>query len=137
MPNMIKMEMSSKENLRIYVLINTTANMSVGKSVVQAAHGVETMTETLLLRHRKTWRSYKNSGCAKIALGCPAHLLRTLHDKYNEQPKDLQKNPIRCTEVIDAGLTEVKTGTTTALVFFPMRRCDAPEEFELLKLMKA
>lgn len=128
--------MESKEHLRIYILINTTTKMSSGKSVVQAAHGVETMTETLLLRHRRTWRAYQNSGGTKIALGCPAHLLRTLHEKYHEQPKDLQKNPIWCTEVTDAGLTEVESGTTTALVFFPMRRCDAPEEFERLQLMK-
>ena len=129
--------MSSKDNLRMYILVNTTAKMSLGKSVAQAAHGVEEMTESLLLRHRRTWRLYKKSGCTKIALGCPEHLLKALHEKYSEQPKDLEKNPIWCTEVIDAGLTEVERGTTTALVFFPMRRSEAPEEFTQLKLLKS
>lgn len=113
----------------MYTLLNITAKMSAGKTITQAEHGISEMTEIMVRHHRLTWELYKKSGETKITLSAPEHTLKALYRKYADKSKE-----IWCIDVIDAGKTEVEEGTMTALVFCPMRRVDAPEEFAKLRL---
>lgn len=121
----------SKDELRMYILVNKNAKMSMGKVVSQTGHGISDMTETMVLRHQEKWKIYTKNGCAKIVLFASNNLIKYLYDKYADQ-----NNAVWCVNVVDAGRTEVDEGTLTVLVFCPMKRVDAPEEFDRLRLIK-
>ncbi len=117
------------EELRMYILVNSSVKMSNGKVIAQAGHGVSEMTEYMIKNNPLLWKSYTKQNHAKISKKCPAPLLEKLYNKYNDKSK-----AIYCVNVIDAGRTQVKPGTMTVIVFAPMKRVDTPDEIAALSL---
>ena len=115
--------------LRMYILLNSSVKMKPGKAVAQSGHGISEMTEFLIRTHDPEWSTYVLHSHAKVALKCPEPLLNTIYDKYKNRSRS-----IWCLDVEDEGRTQVPEGTRTAVVFKPMRKVDAPEELETLRL---
>lgn len=97
-------------------------------------HQERTLEITILIKYLiKTkdpeWSKYKSNSHPKIALKYPEHLLDAIYHKY----KDMSQR-VWCLDVEDEGRTQVPEGTRTALVFKPMRKVDAPDELEGLRL---
>ena len=117
------------DELRMYILLNSSVKMKSGKAVAQAGHGISEMTEFMIKTNDTDWSKYVLHSHAKIALKCPEPLLESIYHKYKDRSK-----PIWCLDVEDEGRTQVPEGTRTAVVFKPMRKADAPEELETLRL---
>ena len=115
--------------LRMYILLNSSVKMKPGKAVAQAGHGISEMTEFLIQTRDPDWSKYSSHSHAKVALKCPEHLLTSIYHKYKDRSQ-----VIWCLDVEDEGRTQVPEGTRTAVVFKPMRKADAPEELDVLKL---
>ncbi len=118
-----------KDELRMYILLNSSVKMKSGKAVAQAGHGISEMTEFLIRIDDNQWQRYILHSHAKVVLKCPEPLLKSIFYKYKDRSQ-----PIWCLDVEDEGRTQVPEGTMTAVVFKPMRKGDAPEELEILKL---
>jgi len=114
--------------LKMYILLNASVKMGLGKSVSQAGHGIEEITKYLVKRNDPIWREYINGSHAKITLKCSEELLLNLYSRYRDRSQS-----VWCLNVEDEGRTQVPPGTITALVFKPMRKGRVPE-LETLKL---
>jgi peptidyl-tRNA hydrolase len=119
----------SADELRMYILLNSTVKMKPGKAVAQSGHGISEMTEFLVKTRDTDWSKYTRHSHAKIALKCPEHLLNIIYHKYKNRSQS-----VWCLDVEDEGRTQVPEGTRTVIVFKPMRRVDAPEELNTLQL---
>ncbi len=117
------------DELRMYILLNSSVKMKSGKAVAQAGHGISEMTEFLIQTRDPAWPKYVQFSHPKIVLKCPEPLLESIYHKYNDRSR-----PVWCLDVEDEGRTQVPEGTRTAVVFKPMRKVDAPEELEGLRL---
>ncbi len=120
--------MNSSE-LRMYILLNSSVKMSCGKAIAQAGHGICDVTEHMVKTKNPKWKKYIQNDHPKIALKCPQNILQMLEEKYKDKSRE-----IWCVHIIDQGKTQVEPGTMTALVFVPMEKSSAPEEFGNLKL---
>ena len=123
------MDMSTSNELRMYILLNSSVKMKPGKAVAQAGHGVSEMTEYLIKHNVEVWKKYKKNNHPKISLKCPEDQLLRIYDKYKDRGQR-----VWCLNVEDAGRTQVPEGTVTALIFNPMCKVDIPEEMDSLKL---
>ena len=117
-------------DLRIYIVINNSVQMSKGKIVSQACHAMAMMTETMLKRYPTEWERYKRYGQAKIVLKAPEELMSNLIKRYSDPTER-----VFCHSVRDAGLTQVESGTLTSLIFCPLRKEEIPNEIKFLKLL--
>lgn len=124
-----QMDMSE---LRMYILLNSSVKMGLGKSVAQAGHGIAAVIETCLKHCPAHLKLYHSGDHAKITLKAPENLLKELVHEYsfNSQRPD----SVWCHHVIDAGRTQVAPGTMTAVVFCPMREHQRPAALQSLKL---
>ena len=120
---------SPSEELRMYILLNSSVKMSCGKAVAQAGHGICEVTNHMVKTNNPKWTQYLQNGHPKIALKCPVDILEHLKEKYQDKSQE-----IWCMDVVDAGRTQLEPGTMTALVFVPMEKKSAPEEIVNLKL---
>jgi peptidyl-tRNA hydrolase len=86
--------------------------MSVGKIASQTAHGMQYIMEYYLKHDEKynDYRDYKADGSTKIVLKAPEKKLLEIQKKYPDQ----------CFLVVDAGRTEIQSGSVTVLAFLPM-----------------
>ncbi len=119
----------ASDELRMYILLNSSTKMKSGKAIAQAGHGISEMTEFLIQTHDSDWPKYVLHSYAKIVLKCPEPLLESIYHKYKDRSQS-----IWCLDVEDEGRTQVPKGTRTAVVFKPMRKVDAPKELETLRL---
>lgn len=97
---------------RIYLIVNSDLQMSVGKIASQTAHGTQYIME-YYLKHpdqQGSYRDYKLDGSTKIILKAPEKKLLEVHRKY----------PDSSFLVMDAGRTEIQPGSITVLAFLPM-----------------
>jgi peptidyl-tRNA hydrolase len=110
---------------RIYLVINSDLEMSVGKIASQVGHGVQYILEYYIKHPERIqeFRDYKSQGSTKIVLKAPQHKLLALHNQY----------PDISFLVSDAGRTEIASGSITVLAFLPME--DQLKEFKRLRLL--
>lgn len=103
-------------------MVNTDLKMSVEKcsQVGHAAAIIEELTKNKDHMHR-----YKQDGHAKIVLKASQSLMEEL----------LQRYPAIVRGIHDAGHTQIKEGSLTAIAFFPITKRDVPEEIHSLKLL--
>ncbi len=117
------------DEIRMYILINSSVKMTKGKCIAQAGHGISEVTAYMVKYIPHEWEIYYLSDHTKITLKCPLDLLKVIYNKYNDKNKD-----IWCINVIDAGRTQVEPGTMTAVIFKPLQKKDIPNELLELKL---
>lgn len=101
----------------IYSLVNTNLKMGKGKVAAQVAHGVQMVTEYLILNDINTYYKYKRSGMAKIVLKASENDMEQLFSIF-DQPR----TTTHCFRVEDAGCTQIPEGSFTVLSFIPMTK---------------
>ena len=107
----------------MYIVVNTDLKLSTGKLCAQVGHAVQDVVISCR-GNKKRWNSYKNNGSAKIVL------------KADQQTFDeLLECSCKKFIVIDAGKTEIASGTVTAIGFAPMYDSEIPEIIKGLKLL--
>lgn len=110
---------------RIYLIVNSDLQMSIGKIASQTAHGMQYIME-YYLKHDdkyKEYCDYKTHGSTKIILKASEKKLLELYNKYSNLSF----------LVMDAGKTEIQSGSITVLAFLPL---DEPlQEFKRFRLL--
>jgi len=117
-------------NTQIYIVINNSLNMSKGKAVTQACHGMTKMTVYMNKNNSIFWEKYTKSGEKKIVLKATNEQFEKLSEKYENKTN---KN-IFCFKIIDAGFTQIPAGSETCLVFCPIQTNEIPNDLKILKL---
>lgn len=95
------------------ILIRTDLGMSTGKKCAQACHASVTASDLVRVKNKKIWKMWKNTGQKKVVLKVESK------EQLQEIYSLLQKKKIECFLVRDAGLTQLESGTTTALGIGP------------------
>lgn len=108
--------------LKMYIVINSDAKMKPGKIASQVGHAVMQVTEQLI-QNKDSYMKYKYGGQAKIILKANDDLIHSLSNQTN-------------IVIYDMGLTQVPTGTLTAIGFMPMTETNRDQEFPQLKNLK-
>ena len=98
----------------MYIFINTTLKMGHGKAAGQVGHLVQTIIEDILMlgmtsKVYKRYIDWKESGSTKI-------VLKATQEQINEL--------IKCDGahfVIDAGKTQIPSGSMTVVGFYPCK----------------
>jgi len=123
--------MNHDDELRMYVLVNSTARMRPGKTAAQVGHVVQAVTEYMVRNRNGEWKQYVNNGMhPKIVLRATQEEMEELAFRYKRR-----NAKVWCTPVYDAGRTQVAPNTLTALAFCPMTNADKPDELKRLKLL--
>ena len=108
------------------VVINSTIEMSKGKTAAQASHA---SLEAFLKAEEDIREAWRTEGGKKI-------VLQASRDEMDELRADAESLNIPCYEVCDAGLTEVEPGTVTALGLGPAEEDKIDEVTGELELVK-
>lgn len=95
------------------ILVRTDLDMSVGKTAAQACHASLMASETARNKNSKWYNEWKLEGQKKVVLAVDS--ATKLNDKYKEAKG--MKLPAEI--VRDAGMTELKPGTKTAVAIGP------------------
>jgi len=120
-----------RNELRMYILVNTTARMKPGKIAAQVGHVVQMVTEYMVYNRKSEWRAYLNSGMhPKIVLKATQNEMEEIAARYQRRDEGAW-----CACVRDAGRTQVAPNTLTALAFCPVTDEDKPDELKELKLL--
>lgn len=138
-PESQKQRWSQDDPLVMYLVVNRTLEMSIGKTAAQVGHGVGIVYEHYHIQDvvnncdfgpslneqekqfLETFEDWKNNSFRKIVLSA------------NEKQFQKIKNALPCWVVVDAGFTEIPSGSETVLAFAPMRKSERPKL--LAKLM--
>lgn len=115
-----------ENNLRIYLLVRDDLKMGIGKIAVQCGHAVQ---ELVLQCPKPLMKKYKLNGCTKICLKI---------ENKNEM-QDLQdlckKNKILHYIVVDAGQTQISSGSETVIGIGPIWTHQIKSMVQELKLL--
>jgi len=116
----------------MYIIINNDLNMTKGKIAAQACHAACRVTRCLEGQNNANYKAWLRSGEAKIVLkGTEAKMLELIEKYDNSKTRETN----RCVNVIDAGLTQIPSGSLTAMAFFPVQKKNAPPEIASYKLL--
>lgn len=119
------------DEIKMYVLVNSTIRMKPGKIAAQVGHGVQAVTEHMVRNRPAEWREYHNHGMhPKIVLRATEEEMYHLADTYKRR-----NARVWCTAIHDAGRTQLKPDTLTVVAFCPMTTADRPEELKRMKLL--
>lgn len=96
---------------QVVVVVNKDLNMSKGKTLSQFGHAIDLLHEKIkdFPELEEIWR---NCGSAKIAL-------RGTQDDLNKVYYDAKKHGVLYGRIYDAGRTQVKSGSNTAIFVGP------------------
>ena len=114
--------------MHVYIVIDSSLSMGKGKAVAQACHGMSEVTEYMITHHYDEWKEYQSQMHRKITLKADRDSFMALYNKYGRS----KYSNLWCVSVIDAGLTQVPSGSITCLVFRPTN--ERPDDLARLKL---
>jgi PTH2 family peptidyl-tRNA hydrolase len=95
------------------IVVRTDLKMGVGKKCAQSCHASVSAADLVRKKNKLIWKQWKNTGQKKIVLK-----INTIDDIKNIIIQ-LEKKKIEYFLVKDAGLTQLKPGTITALGIGP------------------
>jgi PTH2 family peptidyl-tRNA hydrolase len=107
----------------MYIVVNHDLKMDAGKIVAQCCHIAAGLTRRLEDLPEGGYRTWLQSGEAKIILKATQAQMEAILDKYP-----------RAYHIRDLGLTQVAPNSLTALGFAPMLESERPPELIALKL---
>lgn len=119
-----------EEEYTMYIIINNDLNMNRGKAASQAAHAAEKIAVRVMKTNRESakpkefvtnYDKYLQSGSKKIVLKGTQKELETFAKEDDAE------------YVIDAGRTEVPSGSLTSVAFLPSNR--NKDKFKNFKLL--
>lgn len=108
------------------IILRNDLGMSKGKMIAQGAHASLKAYEKSSEKDIKNW---KQKGSKKI-------VLQASEDEINQVMKDAETQNLIFTQIKDAGHTEVKPGTKTAIAIGPAKEKDIDKVTGQLKLIK-
>ncbi len=111
------------------ILVRTDLKMGVGKKCAQSCHASVSASDIVRIKNKVTWKQWKNSGQKKVVL--KINNIDIIKDIIIQ----LEKEKIDYFLVKDAGLTQLKPGTITALGIGPARSSQIDEITGDLKLL--
>ena len=120
-------DLSTIENYYMYIVVNGDLKMHKGKIASQVGHAVQKVTEYCLKECPKLWKKY-NSSCT------PKIVLKTKNEEELLNLIDKTDNIFKC-YVIDAGKTQIKPNSLTAVGYIPMSKECGQNIFKDFKLL--
>ena len=127
---------STKDNEYVmYIVVNSDLKMGKGKIAAQVAHSACRVTRFLdFLPERPVYyHQWLNYSEPKIVLKASEEKMQALLKEHCIHTNTDSKT--WCFHTIDAGRTQIPSGSLTTLAFRPMRRKNAPENIKSLKLL--
>lgn len=135
----------------LYLIVNSSLGMSIGKTAAQVSHGVGILYEEFARINRKYQdncqfgisiedENTQNSKILEENFNSFALWKADCHRKVVLQANQEQWEELKIefTEFIvrDAGFTELKPNTETVIAVWPMLKSKAPDSIKKLKLLK-
>jgi peptidyl-tRNA hydrolase len=107
-----------------YIFVNTDLKMKHGKIAGQVGHAVGIIIEQCINNPDQVFIDWKETLMKKIILKATQEQLDQLRIDYSE-----------CVSIFDAGLTQIPSGSLTAIGFRPVYHKDVPMSFSKYKLL--
>lgn len=129
----------SEDPVVMYLVVHEIG-MSAGKMAAQVGHAVgmlyikqnefSKIASPILVDGRlKIWEKWQNNAFRKVVL--------TANDsKWNKLKKQLPELAIEYVMVVDAGFTEIPSGSETVIGIYPMYKSNSPPILRKLQLLK-
>ena len=111
------------------IIVRTDLKMGTGKKCAQSCHASVSASDLIRVKDKNTWKMWKNSGQKKVVLKVSGM------DELSEIVRKLDKGNLNYFVVKDAGLTQLESGTVTALGIGPAKSTDLDEITGDLKLL--
>jgi PTH2 family peptidyl-tRNA hydrolase len=111
------------------IVVRTDLKMGVGKKCAQSCHASVSASDLVRKKNKLIWKQWKNTGQKKVVLK-----INTIDD-IRHIIIQLEKKKIEYFLVKDAGLTQLKPGTITALGIGPALSSEIDEITGDLKLL--
>jgi PTH2 family peptidyl-tRNA hydrolase len=135
-PEAVEKRALQEDPIVMYLIVNETLGMSIGKTAAQCAHASQMLQ--LKFSNEEAGRDYNwiavpinvlfqewlNSSFRKVVLRAD--------DKEWVKLKQLPNHVV----VVDAGLTEIASGSETVIGFMPMRKSEVPKVIKKLQVLK-
>jgi len=102
------------EEYKQVILVRIDLKMGTGKKCAQSCHASVSASDLVRVQNKTIWKNWKNSGQKKVVLK-----IQTM-DQLKELLIKLDSNEIPYFVVRDAGLTQLTSGTTTAVGIGPV-----------------
>ena len=109
--NLVKQDLSKE--IKQIIVIRTDLKMGKGKLVAQGAHASVQSTLNAIKNHKNYFDRWQRTGCKKVV--CKANT----KDKLEEVYEFSELKQIPCSIIIDAGRTQIPSGTITAVAVGP------------------
>lgn len=111
------------------IIVRTDLKMGTGKKCAQSCHASVSASDLIRVKDKNTWKMWKNTGQKKVVLKVSGM------DELSEIVRKLEKSNLNYFLVKDAGLTQLESGTVTALGIGPAKSIDLDEITGDLKLL--
>lgn len=132
---------SQEDPIVMYLIVNEELNMSIGKTGAQCAHGAQILLLKNIQEQKDMmsasspyeqerfdlFNDWLNNSFRKV-------VLKASKQEWNRLIEELPINDYSI--VIDAGLTEIATGSNTVLAVMPMYKSKVPKCIKRLQLLK-
>jgi PTH2 family peptidyl-tRNA hydrolase len=109
--------------LTMYLIVNSSLKMRKGKIAGQVGHAVGLMVDHLVRTSDENYNIWRSSLYKKI-------VLKATKEQFEEV-----SNIKGSYKVVDAGRTQIPSGSETVIGFHPMFRKEVPEILKSLKLL--
>ena len=129
-------EISKGNEYVMYIIVNSDLKMGKGKIAAQVAHSACRVTRFLdsFSERPAYYQDWLNHSEPKIVLKTSEEKIRVILKEHCVDT-DTDTEGLWCFHTIDAGRTQIPSGSLTTLAFRPMRRKNAPENIKSLKLL--
>lgn len=145
-PEAIQARANQEDPIVMYLVVRESLGMGTGKTAAQCAHASQMLLlkyvrfthESTLLASNPDWDDHTDSDYNWVPLfkdwldtSFRKVVLRA-DDKEWMKLKELPNHVV----VIDAGLTEIASGSETVIGFFPMHKSQVPKVIKKLQVLK-
>lgn len=138
-PEILDASRAETDPVIVYIIVRESLGMSPGKLAVQVGHGIQ----MLMLGHDDMWEEmdeYPVSSAATCQVTLTQEWFQSAYRKIvlsaNDKEFEKIKKELDCFLVIDAGLTELVSGSETVACLWPMRKSHRPKLISRLRLLK-
>lgn len=129
--NTNSIKISHNNDPTLYIIINHSIKMTIGKIASQIGHGI-IKVHTFLLNNNINHSNWLNNGEKIVVLKADHQIMRSLIDNY--EIKIIKQNTINIFPIYDAGKTQVESNSLTIIITTPITDDKVPEIIKKLKL---
>lgn len=143
-PEEVSLRANQDDPIVMYIIVNENLNMSIGKACAQCAHA----SQMLQLKYQNTTAKYYDEEFADITQeqedkwvifqwwleGSFRKIVLKADDKEFIKVKNIMTE--HDVLVVDAGLTEIPSGSETVIGLWPMHKSKAPKIIKKLQVLK-